>query len=302
MTELPPPVADSETPTDDSRASKSRTRLIVVLVAIGVALTLVVGLAFFGITSLLSAASDGPKNTISQAEVAAAAHVIVLQATDAKGNVLTGLSVNTMQGLLSHRLDRANIPFSKVAFRDDLIYVILHDDVDPETISKAANALSQDVNFEFRRVLAADQSCTFSAGAATNAQDQFLACDSDGVGYMLGPVEVRGHAIKGASAVSTGSGSAATDQWAVIITFTHEGSREFEDLTSRLAEEQPPLNRMAMVLDGDVLSAPTVLAAITGTEVQITGEFDKKHAETLATSVTLASDGLHFTVQSATTR
>lgn len=61
-------------------------------------------------------------------------------------------------------------------------------------------------------------------------------------------------------------------------------------------------NQFAMVLDGEVLSAPRVLAVITDGKPQITGSFDRHSTEALANQLRLASRGLTFTVESTRTR
>src|SRR5215212_4520413 len=60
----------------------------------------------------------------------------------------------------------------------------------------------------------------------------------------------------------------------VTMDFTREGARQFADLSGRIAENalasgQPGTGRLAIVLDKDVVSAPTVTESITGGNVVI---------------------------------
>lgn len=63
----------------------------------------------------------------------------------------------------------------------------------------------------------------------------------------------------------------------VIMSFTREGAGQFADLSGRIAENalasgQPGTGRLAIVLDNDVVSAPTVQESIVGGDVSITNE------------------------------
>ncbi|MFB6226697.1 MAG: protein translocase subunit SecD [bacterium] len=64
---------------------------------------------------------------------------------------------------------------------------------------------------------------------------------------------------------------------AVSLSFDQTGAREFGDLTSRNVG-----NRIAIVLDGKVISAPEVEQAIRGGEARITGQFKAQEARDLA--------------------
>lgn len=68
----------------------------------------------------------------------------------------------------------------------------------------------------------------------------------------------------------------------VTIELGSADATRFGELTGKLAQRQSPQNRMAMVRGGKMLSAPSVLSAITGGKVQITGSFDRDKAEQLA--------------------
>lgn len=71
--------------------------------------------------------------------------------------------------------------------------------------------------------------------------------------------------------------------WVVRLTLTDPDARLFGDLTGELAGQQPPRNRLAIVLNGtDLIAAPMVVEAITGGQLQLSGSWTKAEAEALA--------------------
>ena len=106
--------------------------------------------------------------------------------------------------------------------------------------------------------------------------------------YRLGKVEITGADLSRASAqfATAASGQDVTNPgWRVVFTLNREGARKFGEATQRLVGKQ-----LAIVLDGVVQSAPTVQAAITGGEGEITGQFSEAEAKNLA--VVLSSGAL----------
>ncbi|MDT0543844.1 MULTISPECIES: SecDF P1 head subdomain-containing protein [Streptomyces] len=68
----------------------------------------------------------------------------------------------------------------------------------------------------------------------------------------------------------------------VDIDLDSADAARFGELTGKVAQRQSPQNRIAMVRGGKLLSAPSVLSAITGGDVRISGSFDRDKAEQLA--------------------
>ncbi|WP_105565629.1 SecDF P1 head subdomain-containing protein [Microbacterium halophytorum] len=60
-------------------------------------------------------------------------------------------------------------------------------------------------------------------------------------------------------------------QEAIVLELGEAASGMVEDLTASIAENQPPQNQMAIVVDGEVVSRPAVMEPISGPEIQITG-------------------------------
>ncbi|MDB1088935.1 protein translocase subunit SecD [Streptomyces sp. ACA25] len=118
--------------------------------------------------------------------------------------------------------------------------------------------------------------------AAANAEesDPVVTCDQEGfVKYELGPVAVPGTGVDDADAVlDTERGLG----WIVTMNFSSEGSRQFADITAELATQFEPRNQFAIVLDGEVVSAPRVSQRLGGGSAQIEGNFTQEDAQELA--------------------
>jgi preprotein translocase subunit SecD len=134
--------------------------------------------------------------------------------------------------------------------------------------------------------------------ASEPADEPLITCESDGTAkYILGPVELDGSAISDAS-----SGlNSQNNQWAVNIVFDSAGTKTFTDISQRLYGLTSPQNQFAFVLDGQVLSAPSMNAIITDGKPQITGSFSQETAQTLADQLKYGALPLSFSVQSSDT-
>ncbi|WP_112249220.1 SecDF P1 head subdomain-containing protein [Kribbella monticola] len=127
---------------------------------------------------------------------------------------------------------------------------------------------------EFRRVLKAEAGNCDAAPAG-------VACDSGGNRYSLGKVELDGGSVTQVKAVA-----GQNSDWYVNLKLDSAGSRLFGELTADLAQKKPPQNQLAIVVRGRVVSAPTVMSAIPGGDVQIASGFSKSDAEKLAADIT----------------
>jgi preprotein translocase subunit SecD len=85
--------------------------------------------------------------------------------------------------------------------------------------------------------------------------------------------------------IKSGLAKGSTD-FGVVVTLYPDDAKAFGELTGRLAKEQPPRNQVAVVVDDKVVTAPAVMEAITGGEIQIVGSFTKKSAEDLVKQLT----------------
>jgi preprotein translocase subunit SecD len=89
-------------------------------------------------------------------------------------------------------------------------------------------------------------------------------------------------------------------EWAVVLDFTASGSAKFAAVTATLSQQVSPANECAIVLDGDVLSAPAVQQSITGGEAQIVGSFTRQRAVDLAALISSGALPVRLTVASVT--
>lgn len=116
--------------------------------------------------------------------------------------------------------------------------------------------------------------------------------------YLLGPAAVAGTEVKKAQAVFDTQTAAG---WQVTMTFNSKGASKFADITGKLAQNTQPLNEFGIVLDGQVVSSPTVSSSITGGNAQISGSFTQEEAQSLANMLSYGALPLSFKEQSVTT-
>jgi len=131
----------------------------------------------------------------------------------------------------------------------------------------------------------------------------FLSCDAQtGEKFILGPVEVSGERITDANAgLVPGQNGTVTNQWGVNIVFDAEGAQEFAAISQRLIgfPQDSAQNRFGVVLDGWVITAPSMNAQITDGRAQITGNFTQESAKTLADQLKNGSLPISFVLQSS---
>ncbi len=128
------------------------------------------------------------------------------------------------------------------------------------------------------------------------ADQPLITCDPDGTyKYILGPVEMDGSSIDDATfGLQQNNGL-----WAVNLKFDDEGTKTFGEISQRLYGAEPPLNQFAFVLDGYVLSAPSMNAVILGGDPSITGNFTQESSKVLADQLKYGALPLSFTVESS---
>lgn len=128
------------------------------------------------------------------------------------------------------------------------------------------------------------------------ADQPLITCDADGtVKYILGPVELDGSSIDDATfGVQQNNGL-----WAVNLVFDSEGTQTFGEISQRLYGAEAPLNQFAFVLDGYVLSAPSMNGVILDGKPSITGSFTQETAKVLADQLKYGALPLSFTVESS---
>jgi len=105
-----------------------------------------------------------------------------------------------------------------------------------------------------------------------------VTCDDEGVKYLLSVAMIEGTELSSADA---GIPQQQVD-WIVSLDFDGSGTDTFTTISRALVGTE---KQFAIVLDGQVLSAPTMDALITNGQAQISGNFTEQTATSLATSL-----------------
>ncbi|MEV7569784.1 protein translocase subunit SecD [Streptomyces tanashiensis] len=139
-----------------------------------------------------------------------------------------------------------------------------------------------------------------AAGQGVKASEPTVACGQNAVGqwekYLLGPAEVDGKDVDNAKAGL----DQRTGQWIVDMEFTDGGSKKFQSITSKLSQQTEPQNQFAIVLDGEVVSAPRVQTTLSAS-AQISGSFNQQSAQDLGNILSYGALPLSFQTQSVDT-
>ncbi|WDT90939.1 protein translocase subunit SecD [Streptomyces sp. SCSIO-PteL053] len=166
--------------------------------------------------------------------------------------------------------------------------------------SPSADPATAKLQEEFAKLDCTDPKQRTDAGKNAKATDSIVACGSNVPGsyekYILGPAEVSGSDVDDAK----GAIDQQTGEWIVSMEFTSAGAKKFQTITGRLSQQQPPMNQFAIVLDGEVVSAPSVRQALSK-NAQISGSFDQQSAEDLGNILSYGALPLTFQEVSVTT-
>ena len=180
----------------------------------------------------------------------------------------------------------------------------------PENASDLAWVTEQ-VVYDF---LTLDCSASADVKRVEGASDKpYAACDDSGqIKYILGPVAVPGSDLKTATAgLARNSNGQTTGQWAVSLQFNDAGTEKFKDTSTILYgyhtsdpqggsfyQGRPDRNSFAVVLDGTVITAPSMNAITPNGQAEITGNFTAQSASALANQLSFGSLPLNFEVES----
>ena len=125
-----------------------------------------------------------------------------------------------------------------------------------------------------------------------DVDDQVLiTCDRDQtMKFLLYPAVIDGDMLTDAASGIPQGGV----NWIVTLSLNSEGGAIFEKVTGALAQKESPQNTFAIVLDGDVITYPSVERAIPGGEAQISGSFTQESATDLANVLKYGSLPLAF--------
>ncbi|MFF8409608.1 protein translocase subunit SecD [Streptomyces omiyaensis] len=164
----------------------------------------------------------------------------------------------------------------------------------------SADAATAALQQKFATLNCLDPKQRTAAAAGTKPADTIVACGKNAIGqwekYLLGPAEVEGRDVDDAkAAIDQQSG-----QWIVDMAFTDAGSKKFQSITSKLSQQTEPQNQFAIVLDGEVVSAPRVQTTLSA-NAQISGSFNQQSAQDLGNILAYGALPLSFDTQSVDT-
>lgn len=151
---------------------------------------------------------------------------------------------------------------------------------------------------KFMQLDCTDKAARTKINEGAKSSDPIIACgQSQGQWqkYVLGPSEVGGKDVKKSQATI----NQQNGQWVVNMEFTGTGSKKFAATTSKLKSQQSPMNQFAIVLDGDVVSAPSVSSTLSQ-NAEISGSFTQESAQDLANVLSYGALPLTFHEQSVT--
>ncbi|HMG30192.1 MAG TPA: protein translocase subunit SecD [Jiangellaceae bacterium] len=139
--------------------------------------------------------------------------------------------------------------------------------------------------------LAALDCADIPAGTVDDPDASLFTCDQDDASrFLLGPADVVGTDIDSATAgIPQGDVSFVVD-----LDFTSDGAEKFLASTQALSAQTFPNNAFAIVLDGRVVSYPTVENPIPGGRATISGQFTQEEAQALATVLNYGALPLTF--------
>jgi len=157
---------------------------------------------------------------------------------------------------------------------------------------------------EYQTAVAAlqEQANTFGCTKAAlgkvddQANKPLVTCDPQtGEVAVLSPTVIEGTQIKSANAVL----DSQSNQWVVALALKGQGKKDFDTITEALFAQvntNQNASRFAIVLDGEILSAPTTNGHFTDGKSQISGGFTVTSAKALANSLKYGALPLTFSL------
>lgn len=128
----------------------------------------------------------------------------------------------------------------------------------------------------------AEFSCPAGGEAAQvddNPDRPLITCDENGQKLLLSKAVIEGTDLSSADTLAPGQ---QQPEWGVDLNFDNAATERFAAISRALLDTE---KQFAIVLDGQVISAPTMNGLISDGNAQITGDFAQSEAESLATSL-----------------
>ena len=132
-----------------------------------------------------------------------------------------------------------------------------------------------------------------AAAVDDRSAEPLITCDDAGTKYLLSPAIIEGTSLKDATAGLRPQ----SPEWAVNLELDGTGTDVFTEVTRALVSTG---KLFAIVLDGRVLTAPTINSPITNGQAEISGSFTQASAISLANSLQYGSLPLSFEVSGVT--
>ncbi|MET9468780.1 protein translocase subunit SecD [Streptomyces sp. NPDC006544] len=164
----------------------------------------------------------------------------------------------------------------------------------------ADQAAAADLQAKFAALDCSNEAQRAAVSKNVKPEDPTLACGKRGEAWgkwVLGPAQVNGQDVKDAKGVI----DPQRGMWIVTMQFTDKGADKFAKITGELAAKQSPQNQFAIVLDGEVISDPSVSQALTGGNAEISGGFTQQSAMDLGNMLSYGALPLSFQEDSVTT-
>jgi SecD/SecF fusion protein len=198
---------------------------------------------------------------------------IILQTQDTKRVKADAEATDRAIGVLNGRINALGVADSTLTRSgQNRIIVELPDVQDPR---KAAEVIGQTAQLTLHEVL--------GTGLGQPAPGQSVLVDERGAPILVGPAVLDGEGVSDAVATTKQQG---LGEWVVDINFTGKGTGKWGDLVSAACADQAGGQRIAIVLDQQVISSPTVnedlCASGGGSATTISGDFTQKSAKELA--------------------
>lgn len=207
----------------------------------------------------------------------------VFQAEGTEETPATAENVDKTLSVLNQRVNALGVAESNVIRQgQDRILVELPGVTSDEEAQDAEEKIGTTAKLTIHEVIAS----AASLEAKPTKKDDTVIADEDGAPLEIGPTKIQGDEITGASAVQRQN----SVDWVVAIDFNGKGGDTWADLTGKAAcnPSGDPKRRIAIVLDGEVISSPQVNegvgceVGIRGGSTDITGSFTPSEAKDLA--------------------
>ena len=208
------------------------------------------------------------RGSVKTAVDLAGGNEVAFTASKADGSEVAASDLSSAAGILRSRLAEQGVVGYAVEQDGDGLRMQLPASADADSL---AASVGQTGALEFVRV---DQISDAEALAKLQGGSGDVELEDGTYTAFLDGSHVASAEVTRASS----SGSSSTVSYAVNVTFDSEGAQKFADVTGELASSS---GHIAIVVDGEVKSAPTVSSKIEGGQVSISGGFTLDEAQQL---------------------